>query len=189
LTRLALYRIGTAARLSGVEVGTLRNWEQRYGIVVAKRSASGQRLYTLDDIERLRELKGLIDGGLSAGEAHGVLVRELREESLDERRRAGASARADARRLRGEVAETHARTAAEHERAARRLSALADRTDGVIGERFRELARQAEERAIRTRALAELSRARSGQTGGATVHELRQRRSCASAPTRPRRRT
>ena len=171
--RVALYRVGTAARLSGLPVVTLRNWEQRYGVVVPTRSASGQRLYTLDDIEHLRTLKASLDAGLSAGEAHADLVRQLREEEHGPPVREGAAIREQARRLRSEVAETHARTAAEHERAARRLIALAERTHGAAGDRFRELARKAEERAARTRALADEARVRNNpDVREAAVYDL-----------------
>ena len=70
-----IYRIGTVARRVGVEVATLRNWEQRYGLVVARRGPGGQRLFSEGDIDQLQLVKHLIDGGLSAGEAH-VLLRE-----------------------------------------------------------------------------------------------------------------
>ena len=174
--RVALYRVGTAARLSGLPIVTLRNWEQRYGVVVPTRSASGQRLYTLDDIEHLRTLKASLDAGLSAGEAHADLVRQLRDEATGLRISDGAAIREQARRVRSEVAETHARTAAEHERAARRLAALAERTQGAAGDRFRELARKADERAARTRALADESRVRTtAPAGQATVYELQRR--------------
>ena len=38
---VALYSIGAVARMTGVPVGTLRAWEERYGLVVASRSAGG----------------------------------------------------------------------------------------------------------------------------------------------------
>jgi DNA-binding transcriptional MerR regulator len=65
----------------GVEVATLRNWEQRYGLVVAMRGTGRQRLYSTDDLDRLHAVKNWMDSGLSAGEAH-VLVREERREPL-----------------------------------------------------------------------------------------------------------
>ena len=119
-------------------------------MVVPTRSASGQRLYTLENIEHLRTLKGSVDAGLSAGEAHADLVRRLRENANGLRVSDGAAVREQARRLRVEVAETQARTAAEHERAARHL------TRSPSGRRrrrqqVRELAREAEERGPRER--------------------------------------
>jgi MerR family transcriptional regulator, light-induced transcriptional regulator len=58
-----LMRSGTAARLAGISPSTLRIWEHRYGVVAPPKSASGQRTYSMQDIERLRVIKRLtIDG-------------------------------------------------------------------------------------------------------------------------------
>ncbi len=45
-------RIGGAAKILGITAQTLRNWE-RSGRLRAQRTAGGQRLYTIDDLERL----------------------------------------------------------------------------------------------------------------------------------------
>jgi DNA-binding transcriptional MerR regulator len=71
------YRIGTASRLSGVEVATLRNWEKRYGMVVPRRNGGGQRLYSQLQIQQLRLLRRWTDAGLSASEAHARLWEHL----------------------------------------------------------------------------------------------------------------
>jgi DNA-binding transcriptional MerR regulator len=157
---VALYRIGTAARLAGVEVATLRNWEQRYGVVKAARSTGGQRLYSQDDVERLRFVRRSIDGGLSAGEAHSLLLEQLRAAGG-----AGEAIRAEAQRVRSEVARTHTRVADEHERAADRLDVIARRSDAVGAALFRRRAAEAREHAARARRLAAQSRARAGQGG------------------------
>ena len=60
-------RSGTAARLAGVPVATLRVWERRYGVVAAPKSASGQRLYSSDDVQRLRLLRQLTERGHAIG--------------------------------------------------------------------------------------------------------------------------
>lgn len=143
---MSLYRVGTAARLSGLQVSTLRNWEARYGLVVAARTAGGQRLYSVDDIERLTTLRTLIEQGLSAGEAHNVVrTRRVGQSSTV----AGSLVRADARRLRREVAEAHAQAAAEYEREYARLGELLKHATGaraVSLQRQAELARAAAER-------------------------------------------
>ena len=71
------FRIGTAARLSGISVATLRNWESRYGLIVARRNESGHRVYTRDEVERLRWIKRHLDRGLSPAEAHELLRDQL----------------------------------------------------------------------------------------------------------------
>ena len=63
----ARLRSGTAARLAGVPVATLRVWERRYGVVAAPKTATGQRLYSAHDVQRLRLLKQLSDRGHAIG--------------------------------------------------------------------------------------------------------------------------
>ena len=61
------YRTGTAARLAGVPVETLRVWERRYGISDTVRSARGQRLYSDEQVRRLALIKQLVDRGHGVG--------------------------------------------------------------------------------------------------------------------------
>ena len=60
-------RSGTVARLAGVPVATLRIWERRYGVVDAPKSATGQRLYSAHDVQRLRLLRQLTEHGHAIG--------------------------------------------------------------------------------------------------------------------------
>jgi DNA-binding transcriptional MerR regulator len=63
----ARLRSGTAARLAGLPVATLRVWERRYGVVAAPKTATGQRLYSGHDVQRLRLIKQLTAGGHAIG--------------------------------------------------------------------------------------------------------------------------
>ncbi|MGV3743428.1 MAG: MerR family transcriptional regulator [Burkholderiaceae bacterium] len=74
-----LYRSGVAARMAGLPVETLRVWERRYGLSNAERSEHGQRLYSADQIERLRLLKNLVDQGHPIGLIAVLSVEQLRE--------------------------------------------------------------------------------------------------------------
>jgi MerR family transcriptional regulator, light-induced transcriptional regulator len=66
-----LMRSGTAARLAGLSPSTLRIWEHRYAVVGPPKSASGQRTYSMKDIERLRLIKRLtLDGHAIGTVAH-----------------------------------------------------------------------------------------------------------------------
>lgn len=59
--------IRQAAEIVGVSPASLRMWEQ-YGLIQPKRSSSGYRIYSLADINRLREIHRLrSDGVNSAG--------------------------------------------------------------------------------------------------------------------------
>ena len=54
------YVISVAARLLGVHAQTLRYYE-RAGMIEPSRSAGNRRLYSTEDIDRLRRIKTLID--------------------------------------------------------------------------------------------------------------------------------
>ena len=61
------HRSGAVARMLRMPVATLRVWERRYGVTQPLLSASGQRLYSADDVRRLGLLKQLTDLGHAIG--------------------------------------------------------------------------------------------------------------------------
>ena len=61
------YRSGEAAKLARMPAATLRIWEQRYGVISPPTSAAGQRLYSDEDVHRLRLLKALVGRGHAIG--------------------------------------------------------------------------------------------------------------------------
>lgn len=73
----ARLRSGTAARLAGLPVTTLRVWERRYGVVAAPKTPTGQRLYSTLDVQRLALLKQLSDRGHAIGTIAGLKLEEL----------------------------------------------------------------------------------------------------------------
>lgn len=70
-------RSGTAARLAGLPVTTLRVWERRYGVVAAPKTDTGQRLYSALDVQRLTLLKRLSDRGHAIGTIAPLALDEL----------------------------------------------------------------------------------------------------------------
>jgi MerR family transcriptional regulator, heat shock protein HspR len=56
----SLYSIGEVAQMLEVSVQTLRLYEER-GLVLVKKSAGNQRLYTQDDIDRIRCIRKAIN--------------------------------------------------------------------------------------------------------------------------------
>ncbi len=62
-------RIGELAKQSGVSVATLRAWERRYGLPRPTRTASGQRLYSEDDLQQIIALRALSERGWSLAAA------------------------------------------------------------------------------------------------------------------------
>jgi DNA-binding transcriptional MerR regulator len=71
-----VYSIGAVARMLGIAVATIRNWEERYGTIVPERSAGGHRLYSRDQMEQLRFVAAEVSRGLSAADAHRLLAEQ-----------------------------------------------------------------------------------------------------------------
>jgi MerR family transcriptional regulator, light-induced transcriptional regulator len=84
LSASARMRSGTAARLAGLPVTTLRVWERRYGVVAAPKTDTGQRLYSGLDVQRLRLLKRLTDCGHAIGSVAGLSVEALEALMVEE---------------------------------------------------------------------------------------------------------
>ncbi len=70
-----LFPIRTVARLTGVNPITLRAWERRYNLIHPQRTPKGHRLYTQQDIERIKEMVKLLDQGVSISQAKPLLDR------------------------------------------------------------------------------------------------------------------
>jgi MerR family transcriptional regulator, light-induced transcriptional regulator len=62
-TRLSAHPISVVTRRTGLSQDLLRAWEKRYDAVRPLRTDTARRLYTDEDVERLRLLKVLVDGG------------------------------------------------------------------------------------------------------------------------------
>ena len=72
-----MYSISAVARMIGVPVPTLRTWEDRYGLVVPERNVSDHRLYSREQVERLRYVKARMAEGASAADAHRLLAERM----------------------------------------------------------------------------------------------------------------
>lgn len=109
------YRTGTAARLAGIPVATLRVWERRYDVVGPSTSPSGHRRYTSEDVGRLALIKQLVDLGHPIGAiAHlpQATLLELRRGPGQARERVAASANRTRAALVGEMLAAQAQTRA-----------------------------------------------------------------------------
>jgi MerR family transcriptional regulator, heat shock protein HspR len=80
-----VYMISVAAELAGMHPQTLRIYESR-GLIMPKRSAKNTRLYSQDDVERLRRIQELT-GELGMNLAGVEKVFELESEMARMRRR------------------------------------------------------------------------------------------------------
>lgn len=83
------YKIGAVSKLTGISPDTLRVWERRYAAVTPQRSAGGGRLYTTEDIARLKLIRRLVDKGDAISVVAGLSHDEL-QERLSETRSAAA---------------------------------------------------------------------------------------------------
>ncbi len=81
------YRSGAVARLTGIPVQTLRVWERRYKIVGPGKSATGQRLYSPEEVARLTLIKQLVGAGHAIGSI-AALDMELLQAMRDKAARA-----------------------------------------------------------------------------------------------------
>jgi DNA-binding transcriptional MerR regulator len=68
-------RIGELSRRAGVSPELLRAWERRYALLKPIRSPGGLRLYSLDDLERVRLMASHIAEGVAAREAAALAAR------------------------------------------------------------------------------------------------------------------
>jgi DNA-binding transcriptional MerR regulator/methylmalonyl-CoA mutase cobalamin-binding subunit len=82
--------IQVVVRRTGLTADVLRAWERRYGVVEPGRSPTGRRLYSDDDIERLRLLRRATLSGRSIGQVSELptaeLVRLIRDDEAEEAR-------------------------------------------------------------------------------------------------------
>jgi CheY-like chemotaxis protein len=76
-----IYSIGAVSRMIGVERATLRNWEERFGIVRPQRSPGGQRLFSRAEVEQLGFVARLVADGISPAVAHQRLQEQLEQGS------------------------------------------------------------------------------------------------------------
>ena len=69
--------IAAVERDTGLSKDTLRVWERRYGFPTPGRDAVGERAYTLDQVEKLRLVKRLMDAGHRPGRIVALGYAEL----------------------------------------------------------------------------------------------------------------
>lgn len=73
LPEQGLVPIRTVSSLTGVNSVTLRAWERRYDLIKPIRTPKGHRLYSMVDVERIQQVVGLLDHGMSIGQARQAL--------------------------------------------------------------------------------------------------------------------
>lgn len=66
-------------RETGISKDTLRVWEKRYGFPEPQRNQRGERSYSPEQLERLRLIKQLMDGGMRPGKLARLGLQQLRQ--------------------------------------------------------------------------------------------------------------
>lgn len=77
-SHVPLYPMRTVVRLTGVKPHRIRFWESQYGLVSPTRDESGRRLYSQQEVDRIRQIGELVDDhGLSL-----LAIRRLLQEQV-----------------------------------------------------------------------------------------------------------
>lgn len=71
------FNIAAVERDTGLSKDVLRMWERRYGFPVPDRDANGERCYPAEQVDRLRLIKRLMDGGHRPGKLIATPLEEL----------------------------------------------------------------------------------------------------------------
>jgi methanogenic corrinoid protein MtbC1 len=73
----ARYSIRIAARLTAIELATLRVWERRYGFPRPDRTTGGVRMYSQADVDALKLIRRALELGYRPGDVVGKSTEEL----------------------------------------------------------------------------------------------------------------
>ncbi|MDH4394067.1 MAG: MerR family transcriptional regulator [Limnobacter sp.] len=73
------FSIAAVERDTGLAKDTLRVWEKRYNFPEPHRDAYGERLYPIEQVEKLRVIKRLMDNGHRPGKIIPLSIQELGE--------------------------------------------------------------------------------------------------------------
>jgi MerR family transcriptional regulator, light-induced transcriptional regulator len=77
-----MVRIGELGRRTGLSPDVIRAWERRYDLLQPARTSGNYRLYSVDDIARVRLMQHYLGKGLPASRAAG-LVHKVQTAALD----------------------------------------------------------------------------------------------------------
>jgi MerR family transcriptional regulator, light-induced transcriptional regulator len=76
---MKMYNINSVSKLTGLTAFVIRAWEKRYNAVIPQRTETNRRVYSDEDIEKLKLLKDVVDSGNNIGSVANLSVQELRE--------------------------------------------------------------------------------------------------------------
>ena len=101
------WTIGEVAEQLGVNTSLLRYWEKEFGMLRPKRTGKGDRLYSKDDVAKIREIQVLLkqDGFTIEGAKAQLRGGRKQEDARDEAVRRLQRVRAELLNLQADLAE------------------------------------------------------------------------------------
>jgi methanogenic corrinoid protein MtbC1 len=78
MEKMYKYPIKVVSQITGLSVFVIRSWEKRYEVVTPSRTETNRRLYSEDDIEKLKLLNDAIHSGHNIGGIASLSVSELK---------------------------------------------------------------------------------------------------------------
>lgn len=84
-----LFPISSVSTATGVNSVTLRAWERRYGLLNPVRTESGHRLYSAEDIERVKSILAMLDEGVAISRVKEALRITTEQPSASGREESG----------------------------------------------------------------------------------------------------
>jgi len=79
MTLTTLFSISEIEQETGISRDTLRAWERRYNFPTPTRNQRSERMYTLEQLRRLRLIKQLLDDGMRPGKLVTLDTQQLRQ--------------------------------------------------------------------------------------------------------------
>lgn len=79
------YPIKAVSNLTGLSIHVIRAWEKRYNVVTPLRTETNRRVYSSEDVEKLKLLSLATEKGYAIGSIANLDVRDLRNIALDEK--------------------------------------------------------------------------------------------------------
>jgi DNA-binding transcriptional MerR regulator len=85
--RAPIYPIRTVAHLTGVNPRRIRAWEDQYHLLTPARTGGGHRLYSEEDVDRIRWVKAMVERGMSLKGIQRLVERVPADDRTAERAR------------------------------------------------------------------------------------------------------
>jgi DNA-binding transcriptional MerR regulator/methylmalonyl-CoA mutase cobalamin-binding subunit len=88
MEKMYKYPIKVVSQMTGLSVFVIRAWEKRYEVVTPSRTETNRRLYSEEDIEKLRLLNEAVQRGHNIGGIANISIQELKSILHQEKRTA-----------------------------------------------------------------------------------------------------